>query len=83
MLDIHADDPAFGYRFITDELARKGHRACKNRAQRVCQQATGSHLRDITVALRHRSTTSVALAAHSEPVSIGEGSAIRVAQHDD
>ena len=24
-VDIHADDPAFGYRFIADELARRGH----------------------------------------------------------
>ncbi|MCW2904270.1 MAG: Transposase [Streptosporangiaceae bacterium] len=25
-LDIHADDPAFGYRFIADELRGAGHR---------------------------------------------------------
>ena len=24
-LDIHADDPAFGYRFIADELPARGH----------------------------------------------------------
>ena len=26
--DIHADDPEFGYRFIADELAAAGYRAC-------------------------------------------------------
>ena len=28
-LDIHGDDPAFGYRFIADELRRRGSRACR------------------------------------------------------
>jgi putative transposase len=35
--DIHADDPAFGYRFIADELAAAhGIRASENRVQRLC-----------------------------------------------
>jgi putative transposase len=38
MVDIHADDPAFGYRFIADELARRGHTMSDNRVQRLCQQ---------------------------------------------
>ena len=35
--DIHADDPAFGYRFIADELAEKGISAGENRVQRLCR----------------------------------------------
>jgi transposase InsO family protein len=37
-LDVHRDDPAFGYRFIADELARHGHRAGENRIARLCSQ---------------------------------------------
>ena len=36
--DIHHDDPAFGYRFIADELARRGVIAGENRVQRLCSQ---------------------------------------------
>ncbi|MEU4842369.1 IS3 family transposase [Nocardia testacea] len=35
-LDIHADDPAFGYRFIADELPGRGIRAGENRVARLC-----------------------------------------------
>ena len=36
-LDIHADDPEFGYRFIADELAGEhGLRAGENRVARLC-----------------------------------------------
>jgi len=35
--DIHSDDPAFGYRFITDELPEKGIVAGENRVQRLCR----------------------------------------------
>jgi putative transposase len=34
--DIHHDDPEFGYRFITDELAGAGIRASRNRVNRLC-----------------------------------------------
>lgn len=37
-LDIHADDPAFGYRFIADELPARGITAGENRVQRLCAQ---------------------------------------------
>jgi putative transposase len=37
-LDIHHDDPAFGYRFIADQLAERGVMASENRVQRLCQQ---------------------------------------------
>jgi transposase InsO family protein len=37
-LDIHADDPAFGYRFIADELAARGIRAGENKVARLCSQ---------------------------------------------
>ncbi|WP_431958740.1 IS3 family transposase [Nocardia lijiangensis] len=36
--DIHHDDPAFGYRFITDELAGRGIGAGENRVHRLCSQ---------------------------------------------
>jgi transposase InsO family protein len=36
-LDIHTDDPAFGYRFIADELPDKGIMASENRVQRLCR----------------------------------------------
>ncbi len=37
-LDIHHDDPAFGYRFIADELAGRGVKASENRVARLCSQ---------------------------------------------
>ena len=37
-LDIHHDDPGFGYRFIADELARQGVQAGENRVARLCSQ---------------------------------------------
>ena len=36
--DIHHDDPEFGYRFITDELALHGVTASRNRVNRLCTQ---------------------------------------------
>jgi putative transposase len=35
-LDVHRDDPAFGYRFIADELKDQGMVAGENRVQRLC-----------------------------------------------
>jgi putative transposase len=37
-LDVHADDPAFGYRFIADELPARGVTAGENRVARLCSQ---------------------------------------------
>jgi putative transposase len=37
-IDIHHDDPEFGYRFITDELAGLGITASRNRVNRLCTQ---------------------------------------------
>ncbi len=37
-IDIHHDDPEFGYRFITDELAGQGIVASRNRVNRLCTQ---------------------------------------------
>ena len=34
--DVHADDPEFGYRLISDELERAGHVASENRVHRLC-----------------------------------------------
>lgn len=38
ILDIHCDDPEFGYRLITDELVRLGHSVSENRVHRLCQE---------------------------------------------
>ena len=38
IVDGHADDPEFGYRFIADELERAGHRAGEGRVHRLCRQ---------------------------------------------
>jgi transposase InsO family protein len=37
-MDIHRDDPAFGYRFIADELPARGIIAGANRVARLCSQ---------------------------------------------
>ena len=37
-VDIHHDDPAFGYRFIADQLAEQGLAAGENRVARLCSQ---------------------------------------------
>ena len=37
-VDIHADDPAFGYRFIADELPARGIIAGENKVARLCSQ---------------------------------------------
>jgi putative transposase len=37
-LDVHRDDPAFGYRFIADELPARGIEAAENRVARLCFQ---------------------------------------------
>ena len=36
--DIHRDDPAFGYRFIADELRQQRITAGENRVARLCYQ---------------------------------------------
>jgi putative transposase len=38
MVDIHAGDPEFGYRFIADEVTRRGLGASENRVHRLCRQ---------------------------------------------
>lgn len=38
IVDIHADDPEFGYRFIADELEHVGHRVGENRVHRLCRE---------------------------------------------
>jgi putative transposase len=37
-VDIHHDDPAFGYRFIADQLHERGLTAGENRVARLCSQ---------------------------------------------
>ena len=38
LIDAHADDPAFGYRFLADELERAGIDFGERRAWRLCSQ---------------------------------------------
>ena len=38
ILDVHAEDPEFGYRFIADELERGGHRSSEGRVHRLCRE---------------------------------------------
>jgi transposase InsO family protein len=38
LVDAHRDDPAFGYRFLADELDRAGHRLGERRVWRLCSQ---------------------------------------------
>jgi transposase InsO family protein len=38
ILDVHADDPEFGYRFISDELEQAGHVASERRIWRLCSE---------------------------------------------
>lgn len=57
-LDIHADDPEFGYRFIADELDGLGFEARENRVQRLCPPSwsacTNSRLTPPTSCFRRR-----------------------------
>ena len=38
LVDLHEDDPEFGYRFLTDELQAAGHRVGERRVWRLCRQ---------------------------------------------
>lgn len=38
IVDVHAGDPEFGYRFIADELEAAGHRVSEGRVHRLCRQ---------------------------------------------
>jgi len=38
LVDAHADDPEFGYRFLADELERAGHSVGERRVWRLCRQ---------------------------------------------
>lgn len=38
IIDIHADDPEFGYRFIADELHKAGVEVSEGRVQRLCHE---------------------------------------------
>ncbi len=38
-LEVHADDPGFGYRFIADELTDAGHDLSERRVWKICSQA--------------------------------------------
>jgi putative transposase len=37
IIDVHGDDPEFGYRFVTDDLHAAGHRVGERRVWRLCR----------------------------------------------
>ena len=38
LVDLHEDDPEFGYRFLADELQAAGHKVSERRVWRLCRQ---------------------------------------------
>ena len=38
LIDVHGEDPEFGYRFLADELERAGHAVGERRVWRLCSQ---------------------------------------------
>jgi transposase InsO family protein len=46
-VDVHADDPEFGYRLIADQLRQSGHQVSENRVNRLCsaQRLWSAHSR--------------------------------------
>ncbi len=37
LLDLHRNDPPFGYRFLCEELKDRGHEVGENRVHRICR----------------------------------------------
>jgi putative transposase len=48
-VDVHADDPEFGYRLTADELRHAGHQVSENRVHRLCpqQRLWSAHTRNV------------------------------------
>jgi transposase InsO family protein len=38
LVDLHEDDPTFGYRFLADELHDRGHEASETRVHKLCRR---------------------------------------------
>jgi len=61
-LDVHHDDPEFGYRFIADEVRARGITAGRNRVNRLCtrQRLFSVHAKSAAPAADpgHRCTTT-------------------------
>lgn len=69
-IDIPIDDPAFGYRFIADELAEAGFTASERRAWRLCSQ-----MGIISAFVRKKSGARIAWSAlRSETISCSASS---------
>lgn len=72
ILDVHADDPEFGYRFITDELERAGHTVSENRVHRLCREHQSGRRRPARAAVARgrppaRPSTMTSSSAASPP----------------
>ncbi len=65
IVDIHADDPEFGYRFIADELEREGHEVGESRVQRLCRE---HRIWSTTTKKGRRSTKTPGPAVHDDLV---------------
>lgn len=65
IVDIHADDPEFGYRFISDELGRSGHKVGEGRVQRLCRE---HRIWSTTTKKGRRSTKTPGPAVHDDLV---------------
>jgi putative transposase len=65
IVDIHADDPEFGYRFIADELEREGHEVGESRVQRLCRE---HRIWSTTTKKCRRSTKTPGPAVHDDLV---------------
>ena len=70
-IDIHRDDPAFGYRFIADELRERGIAARENRVARLCSQqriwSVFAKKRGLTAMPARRCTTTWSTASSPPP----------------
>ena len=65
IVDIHADDPEFGYRFIADELEREGHAVGESRVHRLCRE---HRIWSTTTKKGRRSTKTPGPAVHDDLV---------------
>lgn len=66
IIDIHGDDPEFGYRFIADELEEDGHDVGEGRVHRLCR---GQRIWSTTTRKGRRSHKAPGPAVHDDLVN--------------
>ena len=76
-LDIHADDPAFGYRFIADELPARSILAGEKKVARLCSQeriwSIFAKKRGLNRRPEPRSTTTSSTASSEQTIATRSG----------